>query len=351
MVSPATTAAARTAWARAETAAQGVHTHFARHSLGVPLTLLGSPTPDAPRFPTGAQLKAPWHYWWQAHYLDALIDRQLRVGVEGRSRAAPMRRLVRGILLRNGLHWSNDYFDDMAWMALALQRLEKLPHRGRAPRQFLTRRAQRTLGQQLRSAHTLDLGGGLFWNTDRTFKNTPATAPAALFFARKGERERAGALLDWLRVNLRDPETGLYLDGLLMPASSDAVLVDTLYTYNQGPVLGALLELGGRARLEQAGELIRSIGSHLTTDDGALRTHGSGDGGLFTGILARYLALAATHAQLPEAARRHAAALVSATAVALDRSSLRGPPPRELSTQLQAWMVFEAEWSTLTEAL
>ena len=102
-----------------------------------------------------------------------------------------------------------------------------------------------------------------------------------------------------------------------------------------------------------------------------LRCEGTGDGGLFTGILVRYLALAAVDGRLPAATRATAAALVNDTAEAFweGRRHLcgRGPagpegrphpvplrpelPARdtcpagaavELSTQLQAWMVLEA---------
>ena len=54
-----------------------------------------------------------------------------------------------------------------------------------------------------------------------------------------------------------------------------------------------LLELGGEPNLRRAAELIRATSLHLVNDGGTgplLRTHGSGDGGLFKGILVRYLA-------------------------------------------------------------
>ena len=102
-----------------------------------------------------------------------------------------------------------------------------------------------------------------------------------------------------------------------------------------------------------------------------LRCEGSGDGGLFTGILARYLALAAVDGRLPAGTRAAAEALVNDTAEAFwegrrilpagDPLARKGsrlvfsvlpelPAARsypagaavELSTQLQAWMVLEA---------
>jgi predicted alpha-1,6-mannanase (GH76 family) len=98
-----------------------------------------------------------------------------------------------------------------------------------------------------------------------------------------------------------------------------------------------------------------------------------GDGGLFTGILTRYLAQAARDGRLPGATRATAARMVTDTAAALwagrravapgealarhggagrlifshdpQRAASQTYPPGaavELSTQLQAWMVLEA---------
>ena len=95
-----------------------------------------------------------------------------------------------------------------------------------------------------------------------------------------------------------------------------------------------------------------------------LRTHGDGDGGLFTGILTRYLALAARDVRLPGSTRATAIDLTTAFAEALwDGRDTRGwrhqpvtifpqdttatgtaPPGHtvELAGQLQAWMALEA---------
>jgi predicted alpha-1,6-mannanase (GH76 family) len=231
---------------------------------------------------------------------------------------------------------------------------------------------------QFDSASTDDLGGGTFWSKKRDFKNTPATAPVALYYARSGYPAKAQALLDWLDARLYDRERGLYQDGLRISATGEVVLEDRIYTYNQGPVLGALLELGGEANLERATQLVAAVAACLTLPapppgDGAaiLRCEGNGDGGLFTGILVRYLAMAAVDGRLGAETRKTAAALVHGTAEAFwagrrvlaadDPLARRGsrlifsalpelpahrsyPPgsPVELSTQLQAWMVLEA---------
>ncbi|RAX16207.1 glycosyl hydrolase [Pseudarthrobacter sp. AG30] len=338
-----------------------------------------------------ARLLSPWHYWWQAHYVDCLVDTGLRELAGGATPAArfngPDRpsaghlasRLVTGMRLRNALTLVNSYYDDMAWLALATLRLDKLAEEAQRPGRRRNARVRSALALQFDSACTDDLGGGTFWSKKRDFKNTPATAPVALFYARTGRRGMAQTLLDWLDATLFDQDQGLYLDGARLGPAGDVLVERSLYTYNQGPVLGALLELGGDANLARAAALVDSVQRLLTVPAAGgnanagtvLRCEGTGDGGLFTGILCRYLALAAADRRLPGPARAAAAALVLDTAEAFwagrrpvgageAKAPLAGrsifsvhacqpadrtyPPgvPVELATQLQAWMTLEA---------
>jgi predicted alpha-1,6-mannanase (GH76 family) len=384
-------------WAeRANAAARSVSRLFGQRLFFLPGTHIAAILRPSGRL---KNLARPWHYWWQAHYLDCLVDTGRRelgttgqppAKFDGERRPSAGRlasRLVTGIRLRNFLSYVNSYYDDMAWLALATLRLEQLAAESRRPGRRRHGRIRKSLTLQFDSASTDDLGGGTFWSTKRDFKNTPATAPVALYYARTGNPARAQALLDWLDAKLFDPVRGLYQDGLRINAAGEAVLVDTIYTYNQGPVLGALLELGGTANLARAAEVVEAVARHLTlpgsgaTDPGTsgtsgaavLRCDGMGDGGLFTGILTRYLALAARDGRLPEATRATAARLVTDTAEAFwagrrtvsagEALAKRGsadllvfssepalpardayPPGTavELSTQLQAWMTLEA---------
>lgn len=353
--------------ARADDAAASVSAAFSRPLLRLPGTRLAAVESPAPRRP----LPGPWHYWWQAHYVDALVDAALRGAPDAVGQA---HQLIRTIRLRNGLRATNWYFDDMAWLALAVARFDALlpsrpvrrPDDGGARRPTARHhpRMLAALTDALRSAHTMEFGGGLYWNRRRTFKNTPATGPAALHFARSGERERSQALIDWLNSTLLDADTGLYLDGIKGGGpSADPVVEGAVFSYNQGPVLGALLELGGPANLSRAARLIDAVHLRLTHSGTAvLVTHGTGDAGLFTGILVRYLAQAAVSPTLPGPQRDKAGAMVSATAEALwagrtkrGQRTVFSPHPLEpaerhypgrtgvgLSTQLSAWIILEA---------
>lgn len=373
---------------RADEAARSVTRLFGQRLFFLPGTHIAAIVRPSGRL---KNLARPWHYWWQAHYVDCLVDTGRReLGTDGRpgdrfdgadrpSAGRLASRLVTGIRLRNFLTVVNNYYDDMAWLALSTLRLEHLARDSRTEAgRRRNARVLKSLTLQFDSASTDDLGGGTFWSKKRDFKNTPATAPVALYYARTGQAAKAQALLDWLQDRLFDPEQGLYRDGLRIAPGGDVVLESAIYTYNQGPVLGALLELGGGANLARAASLVASVARSLTLtaplagrSATVLRCEGTGDGGLFTGILARHLAFAAVDARLPAATRATAAALVTDTAEAFwegrrlltaqDPLARKGGrivfssrpdlPARdtypagaavELSTQLQAWMILEA---------
>lgn len=328
--------------ARADEAARSVLAIFGARAFGMPTTLLGAVVRPG-------RSSGEWHYWWQAHFVDCLVDALSRGSHVVAQR--DVGRVMRGMWLRNGLRFTNDYFDDMAWLALATQRVGCAPHRLRGV---------------LQSALEHSWGGAL-WSTSRDFVNTAATAPIALYLARCGEQATPRRLLCWLRENLAD-EDGLLRDGLRI-VDGRLELVGHVFTYNQGPVLGLMLELGGE-ELAAAERHVAAIGKRLSLPgSNVLVTHGGGDGGLFTGILTRYLALAVTDARLAPETRGLAADLVLATADDLwGRRVERGwrhrpvtvfpagtgqgtaPESVELSTQLQAWMTLESA-ATVTAGL
>ncbi|MEU5696006.1 glycoside hydrolase family 76 protein [Actinosynnema sp. NPDC020468] len=344
--------------ARAGVAERAVGSRHLRRVWGVPGTALG-----AVNWPVdlAARTHVRFNYWWQAHLLDCALDAHLRAPTKGRE--ALVRKLVRGIRVRNVLGWTNRYYDDVAWLGLALQR---------AARQGVAKpRALDVIAAHLRAGWTDHAGGGIWWRTNDDFKNVPANGPAAIFLARRaevtGDRAdlgRAESTVDWIEANLLDGDTGLLFDGLhVHPDGRVREVERTLFTYCQGVVLGACVEI---ARVEEdpvwsdrAARIVDAVDKHLATD-GVLRGHGGGDGGLFGGILARYLAQAALH--LPGDASALAADLVFRSAEALwtNRSIVvsgplfgpewtdpaqrptRASAERDLSVQLGGWMLLEA---------
>ncbi|MBV9318425.1 MAG: fructose-bisphosphate aldolase [Mycobacterium sp.] len=317
------------------------------------------------------RLFGSWHYWWQAHLLDCLVDAQLREPKP--ERRNKIRCQIRSHRLRNTGKWVNKYYDDMAWLALALERacrVAGVDHR----------RALDKLTHEFVTAWVPEDGGGIPWRKQDQFFNAPANGPAGIFLARYGDRlKRAQQMADWIDKTLIDPETHLVFDGI--KAGS---LVRAQYTYCQGVVLGLETELAVRTgddrHAPRVHRLVAAIDEHMAPS-GVLKGTGGGDGGLFGGVTVRYLALVAT--TLPGdsaddvAARDTARALVLLSAQSawdyrqtVDGLPLFGPswdrnaelpsaagkeaelvdgavtgsevPERDLSVQLSGWMLMEA---------
>lgn len=312
-----------------------------------------------------------WHYWWQAHLLDTLVDAQVRDPRP--ERVESIKRQIRGHLARNNGRWTNSYYDDMAWLALALERADRLAG---VPSQ----RALSTLAAQLINSWVPEDGGGIPWRKQDQFFNAPANGPAGIFLTRYGDRlHRAEQMADWIDATLIDPETHLVFDGI--KAGS---LVRAQYTYCQGVVVGLETELAVRTgddrHSARVRRLVPAIAEHMAPD-GILKGAGGGDGGLFAGITARYLALAATalpgEEKADNAARDIARGIVLASARAAwdNRQDVDGlplfsafwdriaevpragteagkfvegavvesaAPERDLSVQVSGWMLMEA---------
>ena len=312
-----------------------------------------------------------WHYWWQAHLLDTLVDAQVRAPRP--ERVESIKRQIRGHLARNNGRWTNSYYDDMAWLALALERADRLAG-------VPSPRALSTLAAQLTDSWVPEDGGGIPWRKQDQFFNAPANGPAGIFLARyDGRLRRAEQMADWIDATLIDPETHLVFDGIKRGS-----LVRAQYTYCQGVVVGLETELavrtGDERHAARVARLLPAIAEHMTTD-GVLRGAGGGDGGLFAGITARYLALAATalpgDSKADDTARDAARAIVLASARAAwdNRQDVDGlplfsafwdrtaeipradgeagkfiegavmesaAPERDLSVQVSGWMLMEA---------
>lgn len=375
---------------RADLAEQAVIERHAARLWGIPKTTLGviawPPT-------TRDKFFYHWHYWWQAHLLDCMVDAADRRETGLRLRG--LRRTVRGMRMRN---WRtlphNEYYDDRAWLALALHRVQDLPKYGKV-------RYLPALDQSI--VDGVDpLTGVLPWRVGESFYNVPANGPVAILAARTGDLGLARQIIDWIYDHLIDSR-GLVMDGLRLRVHGEEP-APRIYTYNQGVVLGALVEIA-RAERRRAGvpqsavsevgmewitraqHLVEAVASHLATPGGVIDTgegpgHGGGDGGLFKGILARYLALVVTDLpsedKLSRAARQLARRLVSQSAESVWRHRLEvdglplfgaswvadaalphtggrlgatlaagagadlGVPERDLSVQLSGWMLMEA---------
>ena len=298
---------------------------------------------------------SPWHYWWQAHLLDCLIDAQLRR--PERHKATAIAAMVRSVRLRNAGLWLNRYYDDIAWFGLAVQRAGTLA--GRPGPSALA-----AITSRLHEGWTEGGGGGIWWRREDDFKNAPANGPAAILLARDGQTGFAAAITDWVAETLVDPDSGLVRDGVRIAADGSIRAVEPfIYTYCQGVHLGACVELAARDGhqrwKDRAIALVDAMMQRLAGPDGVLPGSGGGDGGLFAGITSRYLADAAL--RVPElAAPASRMVFANADAVWKGRADVAGgpvfsaewrdpaPEPRpglpeaDLSVQLSGWMLLEA---------
>lgn len=293
-----------------------------------------------------------WHYWWQAHALDAAVDAVGRTkDPDARDRVGAH---VAGIVRRNGGQIANDYYDDMAWMAIALLRAEEVAG---VDTTGLVADLWREIRQGWDARH-----GGVVWRRNDAYTNTPANAPSAILAARLHRRHGAAGDLDWARriadwqqTTLVDPQSGVVWDGI--HPETDPAPSRELYTYNQGTVVGAEVELwrltGDLGHLERAKRTAAGALSRFTDPiSGLFPVEGAGDGGLFKGILARYLGelVRAARDQKDEVTERVLTVLRrngEAVATAGDRPvgadwSHPAEGERSLSTHLSAVLLLES---------
>ncbi|MGP6174707.1 glycoside hydrolase family 76 protein [Corynebacterium sp. A21] len=382
-------------WAhRADLAEAAINERHAGRLWGLPGTNLAVVSWP----PTGKEsLFLHWHYWWQAHYLDCLVDAAARRATP--SRQQRIRRTMKSIRIRNlGKLSNNRYYDDKAWLALSLARADKLK-KVKAPKSLGALEFDIIAGID-------GLTGVLPWRTGETYYNTPTNGPAAIMMARTGRLDQATRIVDWIFDTLLT-EDGLIADGLRMRMHGPEIVKD-IHPYCQGVMLGACLEIALNLR-ERAGfghteeikdladaeradeampyithirSLVHAIARHMANQDGVIDWDtGDGDGGLFKGILMRYLADVAIRLPADNPAnktvRRIAARMVlgSAESVWNNRLEVDGLPvfatdwtesarlphnyglssttlservgairiaERDLSVQLSGWMLIEA---------
>lgn len=338
-----------------------------------------------------------WHYWWQAQYLDCLVDAALRSNTKARRRR--IADTLRGIRIRNLTALTkNKYYDDKLWLALAMGRVAQLSRTPTPPK--LAGLQRNILDGRDPQLHVLP------WRDGENFLNVPSNGPAAIMLARMGRIEEAAQIVDWIYDHLVDDD-GLIMDGVRMRMDGPEI-VRAIHPYCQGVVLGACLEIALALRenagfgdleaietvheAERAEEtmkyltrirgLVQAIASIMATPAGVISWEtGDGDGGLFKGILARYLAEVAV--RLPgdspanRATKKLAARLITASAQSVweHRLEVDGLPifgtdwtedarlphnygmgaaslgervgvirvaERDLSVQLSGWMLLEA---------
>lgn len=165
---------------------------------------------------------------------------------------------------------SDRYYDDNAWMVLALAETYDLL----GDRKYLTWAAE-ALAYSL-SGWDAKLGGGIYWReNEKTSKNTcsnlPVAAACIAIAARTGKSElksRAREIVDWTKGKLQDPADGLFWDNVGLSGRTDK----TKWTYNTALYLRSAAELGGYEDLQRVVDA--SLSHWIDSRSGAAKDEG-----------------------------------------------------------------------------
>lgn len=251
-----------------------------------------------------------FNYWWLAHVIDARVDAWVRTGDETWIGQAIVAR--DNIVERNGGQLFNDYFDDMLWFALALERV----HRATGEQRFLDE-AIAIWEHVIAEGWNETLGWSLAWRKQQlAYKNTPANGPLVILGVRLSRLDSSRDYLsyarrafDWLTANLAGVD-GFVEDGINRNEDG-AVDTQWRFTYNQGLYIGAAVELfgatGDDAFLQRAVQTATTAVRELSDGTVFPDEGDGGDEGLFKGVYYRYLGellavLAGTDAYIEERA-------------------------------------------------
>ncbi|GAO44645.1 glycoside hydrolase family 76 protein [Flavihumibacter petaseus] len=301
-----------------------------------------------------------FNYWPQAHALDVLVDAYLRTN------DAVYRTQIDswfdGVKQMNGGSFSNEFYDDMEWNALAMLRA----YDATGDAKFKT--AVDALWNEIKGGWNTTMGGGIMWRRAMPgYKNTPANMPAAILAARLYQKDKknedlawAQKIYAWEKDSLFETGTGYVYDGI--NNQGDGKRDAWKFTYNQGTFIGAALELynatGSAVYFNDAQKAAGyTLGDNTLTNstDRLLRDEGEGDGGLFKGVFVRYFTLLIQHPDLSESYRSRYIAFLKHNAELLwfagtSKSSVlfgtywknKPAASTDLTTQLSGAMLIEA---------
>lgn len=260
----------------------------------VSLTLLDKFWHPSGNYFTETNFHPNFNYWPQAHALDVLVDAYIRT--EDQRYKDYMDDWFQGVRRENGNTFLNEFYDDMAWNALAMLRVND--HTG--DEKFLEE--AKKIWEDIKKGWNDTMGGGIAWRKSMPYyKNTPINAPATILavrlyrkFDNPEDLEWGKKIYRWLYETLYNKETGWVYDGI--NSENDGKRNETWkFTYNQGTFIGASLELyqvtkekDYRDNALKAADYTLSDNTLTNFSDNLLRDEHGGDGGLFKGVFVRY---------------------------------------------------------------
>lgn len=241
---------------------------------------------------TATNNSSSWtNYWPTAHALDVLVDLYLRN--PNASLKTRMDNLIAGVKIKNGNTYSNFYYDDMEWMALACLRAFK------ATNDVNYKNITLLLWTDIKNGWSTDLGGGIWWRKDNPSKNAPSNLPASILASRLYKTFNnpddllwTTKIYEWQKSVLYNSSNGWVYDNIETNGTKNTTWK---FTYNQGTFIGAALELYSITNntnyiteANVAADFAISSGQLTDISNGILKDEGGSDGGLFKGIFIRY---------------------------------------------------------------
>ena len=233
-------------------------------------------------------------FWFAAQLWDTVMDQY------DRTHEPDVKRQINDLydgFLEGYPDWTkNKYNDDIMWWAIACTRAYEITWDER----YLNK-AKESFDFVHDNFRDATLGGGIYWTSERTSKNSCINSPAAIAAARlavllddPSYLEKAKSLYAWQKQTLTDG-TGKVFDSIREgKAGHGPKIARFSLTYNQGTYIGAAVLLygqtGDKTYLDDAVKTAEWTRANLcTTEERILKYEGRGDGGAFKGIFVRYM--------------------------------------------------------------
>jgi len=200
----------------------------------------------------------------------------------------------------HGSNWTaagpyfNSFNDDICWAVLAFTRGYLIT----GDSNFLNVAKSNWDAMYARAWETNFTGGGLWWNTDNTFKNAAVNGPAAIgacmlysIYGDSSYLDKARAIYAWERRVLFNAGNGAIADGINLGNTSPS---GGATTYNQGTFIGAanlLYRITGQSFYYQDAILAgKFTQNNMSSGAGIMPQYSSGtDLSGFNGIFARWM--------------------------------------------------------------
>jgi len=220
-------------------------------------------------------------FWRTAEQIEMMIDAYNQTG--NANYKSIITALCNGFINDHGTSWSgNSFNDDIAWACNAFIRANSVT--GNAT---FANISKSNFDMMYARAWDTQLGGGLWWTTAKTSKNSAVQGPAAIVAYRLYQYTGTSSYLtkaqninNWQKATLYESATGKIYDKI----NANGTLVTAATTYNQGTFMGGCFYLGDNANKTKAGNFVKN---HWGTN---MAVNGQNmDFGGFNGICLRWM--------------------------------------------------------------